>query len=715
MKRVHTHSLLYAAAFIPKLIAAFFALLFFAACVLNSTKANGQTTESTGEIKGKITDEKGEGLIGATVNILDPKGKSSGRGTTTDFDGNYVLGSLQPGKYDLKFSYVSYISAIKKGIVVSGDKATVLNIQLKPDNKQMNEVVVLCYKKPMIDAGDTKIEQSISQENISNSGSLSIENVASQTAGVTQTDIGGSVTINSSRMDEVQYVVSGHRIMSQQGDYVIEQPDMAPMPQSTTVVVPQPKPDPTSTAEYKKITENEFKGAAGEPLSTFSIDVDAASYSIMRRMVLAGQVPPAEALRAEEMINYFPYQYPSPEGKTPFGINTELAECPWNSSHQLLKIGIQGKKVDEENMPPANLVYLVDVSGSMWSQERLPLVQYALGLLTDHMRAQDRISLVVYAGNAGMVLPSTSGSEKEKIKDAINNLVAGGSTAGGAGIKLAYKVAQDNFIKGGNNRIILCTDGDFNVGISRDEDLVSMIEEERKSGVFLSAIGVGTDNYKDAKMEQLADKGNGNYSYLDNKSEAKKIMVTQMGGTILTIAKDVKIQAVFNPAIVKSYRLIGYEDRKLENKDFKNDKIDAGEIGAGACVTALYEIVLGDGRDASDVALGDDEKMHLSAGDMMAVRIRYKAPDGDKSTLIEQPVGLASVPVSKASEDFRFASAVAAYTMLLRGSQYKGDFTYDKVLAQAGGALGKDENGYRNEFIELVKAASKLSPAVAVK
>jgi Ca-activated chloride channel family protein len=461
--------------------------------------------------------------------------------------------------------------------------------------------------------------------------------------------------------------------------------------------------------------ENDFKGAAGSPLSTFSIDVDAASYSIMRRMVLAGQIPPADALRAEEMINYFPYQYANADAKTPFSVQTEVAECPWAKTHQLVKIGIQGRKVAEEDMPPANLVFLVDVSGSMMSPERLPLVQYALNLLVDKMRPQDQISLVTYAGAAGLVLPSTSGSKKDKIKAAINGLQAGGSTAGGAGLKLAYSVAEKNFIKEGNNRIILCTDGDFNVGLSSDNEMEKLIEEKRKTGVFLSAIGVGTDNYKDSKMELIADKGNGNYSYLDNTDEAKKIMVKQMGGTILTIAKDVKIQTVFNPAIVKSYRLIGYENRKLQNKDFKNDKIDAGEIGSGTCVTALYEVVLADAAGESEIPLGDGEKMHLTAEQLMSVRIRYKAPGCDKSTLIEHLVKTGSRSLADASVDFRFASAVAAYAMLLRGSQYSGDFTYDKVLALAKGSLGKDENGYRKEFLSLVKAASKLQPQVAAK
>lgn len=736
MKRIYSHQSLHVASFLPKAIAIFFSLLFLIACILNYAKAYGQAPSSTAEIRGQVVDEKGEGLIGASVVILDAQGKSTSRGVKTDFDGNYDLAYLQPGLYSLRFSYLGYESKIIKDIKVDSLKTTIQNVKLQPSANERQEVQIICYKRPMIDASDTKIEQVLTGDDIRNSGSLTIENTVAQSAGVTQRDAGSTVVINGSRVDEVQYIVNGHR---QMGNPVslssgninsisipsngvsakygsAEEAELADM-ESAPVAKPAPAPkaDAQGTAEYKPIEESEFKGAAGAPLSTFSIDVDAASYSIMRRMINAGQMPPAQALRSEEMINYFPYQYEGPKDQTPFAIYTEVADCPWNSAHQLLKIGIQGRAVAEQNMPAANLVFLVDVSGSMMSPERLPLVQHALNLLVDKMRRQDRISLVAYAGNAGLVLPSTPGNEKAVIKGAINSLTAGGSTAGGAGIQLAYKVARENFIKGGNNRIILCTDGDFNVGISSDDGLVKLIEEERKSGVFLSAIGVGTDNYKDSKMEQIADKGNGNYSYLDGEAEAKKVMVKQMGGTILTIAKDVKIQAVFNPAIVKSYRLIGYENRKLENKDFKNDKVDAGEIGAGASVTALYEIVTGGSKDSANISLGDNEMKHLSASDLMAVRVRYKAPDGDASRLIEQSVQAGSKALSEASEDFRWASAVAGYTMLLRGSQYKGDFSYVKVLAQAASAMGNDEDGYRREFLELVKAASKLSPDLAAK
>jgi Ca-activated chloride channel family protein len=733
MKKLAPNYLPYESSLLYRLYFFIFYIAISAFFIFSCHYSYGQPSSPQGCIKGVISDPNKEGLIGAAVQILDPHDKTTGRGTSTDIDGNFVLTNLSQGSYDLKFSSVGMDSKIIKGVILKTDSSVVLlKVLLNNNSNKLKECVVTCYKVPLISKYETRIEKSITRENIKNSVTTSVENAASQSVGVTQTDAGKGIVINGSRTDETQYIINGHRQIGKPNIPITAsrqsrqnksagndkedsaEPDMAPVPVVVSPSTPA-KPDTKSTAEYKSIIENGFKGAAGEPISTFSIDVDAASYSIMRRMVLAGILPPADAMRAEEMINYFPYSYPQPEGKVPFAINTELAECPWNKNHQLLKIGIQGRTVAEEKMPPANLVFLVDVSGSMMSPERLPLVQYALNLLVDKMRPKDHISLVAYAGNAGLVLPSTPGDQKDKIKEAINGLEAGGSTAGGAGIALAYKVAEKNFIKRGNNRIILFTDGDFNVGISSNQDLESMIEDKRKSGVFLSAIGVGTDNYKDRKMEILADKGNGNYSYLDDEREAQKIMVTQMGGTILTIAKDVKIQTVFNPAIVKSYRLIGYEDRKLNTEDFKNDKIDAGEIGSGAGVTALYEIVTGESTGPSLVSLPDREKVALSANDLMSVRVRYKAPHGNASSLIERRVTPGTKALTAATEDFRFASAVASYTMLMRGSQYKGDYTYDKVRVLAQSAIGRDEHGYRSEFIDLVKRASKLSPEVALR
>ena len=346
-----------------------------------------------------------------------------------------------------------------------------------------------------------------------------------------------------------------------------------------------------NTEDYDGIVENRFLTVTENALSTFSIDVDAASYSNVRRFLQSGQLPPAGAVRTEEMINYFHYDYPQPKNEDPFSINTEMAACPWNPAHRLVLIGLQGKKIPVENLPASNIVFLIDVSGSMMDENKLPLVKASMKMLVDQLREQDKVSLVVYAGNAGLVLPATSGANKNAIKDAIDKLEAGGSTAGGQGIQLAYKTAKENFLKGGNNRVILCTDGDFNVGASSDDDLVRMIEEERKSGVFLTVLGYGMGNYKDNKMEKLADKGNGNHAYIDGLSEAKKVLVNEFGGTLFTIAKDVKLQVEFNPAKVQAYRLIGYENRMLNKEDFNNDKKDAGELGSGHTVTALYEVI----------------------------------------------------------------------------------------------------------------------------
>ena len=397
-----------------------------------------------------------------------------------------------------------------------------------------------------------------------------------------------------------------------------------------------------NTEDYDHITENGFHKVTDDPLSTFSIDVDAASYSNVRRFLNTGQLPPAGAVRTEELINYFKYNYPQPTDKHPFSITTEMSACPWNNDHKLVMIGLQGKNIPVENLPASNLVFLIDVSGSMMSENKLPLVKSSLKMLTDQLREKDNISIVVYAGNAGLVLPTTSGSDKIKIKTAIDALEAGGSTAGGAGIKLAYKTAKDNFMKNGNNRVILCTDGDFNVGASSDDDLVRMIEKERESGVYLTVLGYGMGNYKDNKMQQLADKGNGNHAYIDGINEAKKVLVNEFGGTLFTIAKDVKLQVEFNPAKVAGYRLIGYENRMLNKEDFNDDKKDAGELGSGHTVTALYEIipfgVKSEFLKETDPLKYQKNKDQLSLSDfskeLLTIKFRYKEPSKNNSELI---------------------------------------------------------------------------------
>jgi len=491
-----------------------------------------------------------------------------------------------------------------------------------------------------------------------------------------------------------------------------------------------------NTEGYDRITENPFLKVNDNPLSTFSIDVDAASYSNMRRFIKDGQLPPPGAIRIEELINYFSYQYPQPRNNDPFSVNMELSACPWNEKHELVLIGLQGKKIPADNLPASNLVFLIDVSGSMDEPDKLPLVQSSLKLLVDQLRSEDKVALVVYAGNAGLVLPSTGGAEKMKIKSAIDELRAGGSTAGGAGIQLAYKIAKENFIKNGNNRVILCTDGDFNVGLSSDDALENLIEEERKSGVYLTVLGFGTGNYQDAKMQKLADKGNGNHSYIDGIREAKKVLINEFGGTLFTIAKDVKLQIEFNPDKVKAYRLIGYENRMLAKEDFNNDKKDAGELGSGHTVTALYEIIPtginDESLDSVDALkyqkIKKEKPIDVYKNELLNVKLRYKKPNNstydlhpvqpadliddtksnDTSKMIQFPLIDQPVALVQTSSNFRFAAAVAEFGMLLRNSQHKGNGDFKLAEGLARNAMGDDEEGYRKEFVQLVENAALL-------
>ena len=475
-----------------------------------------------------------------------------------------------------------------------------------------------------------------------------------------------------------------------------------------------------NTEDYRRIYENAWQAAARSPLSTFSIDVDAASYTNVRRFVAEGGLPPKDAVRIEEMLNYFPYQYAEPTGKHPFSVTTELAPAPWHSGHRVVLIGLQGRRIPMEALPPNNLVFLLDVSGSMTDARKLPLVKSAFRLLVNQLRAQDRVAIVVYAGAAGLVLPPTAGDRKDVILDAIERLQAGGSTAGAAGIQLAYQTARSTFVAEGNNRVILATDGDFNVGVSSEGELLRLIEEQRGHGVFLTVLGFGTGNLKDARMEQLADKGNGHYAYVNDIQEARKVFVKELGATLYTIAKDVKIQVEFNPARVSAYRLIGYENRLLASEDFNDDAKDAGELGAGHSVTALYEIV--PAGAPLDVKLGsiDDLKYQRPSPDArvrsgsreewMTVKLRYKSPQGSSSLLLTQSVRSES---RQPSETFRFATAVAGVGMLLRGSEHQGKATYGDLIAQARGAVGSDRDGYRGEFVRLAEAIDLLSRRVA--
>ncbi|MDX6696017.1 MAG: Ca-activated chloride channel [Blastocatellia bacterium] len=471
----------------------------------------------------------------------------------------------------------------------------------------------------------------------------------------------------------------------------------------------------SNTEAYTHFDDNPFIEASRAPLSTFSIDVDTASYSNTRRFITDGQLPPKDAVRIEELVNYFSYDYPQPVGEAPFSVTAEVSEAPWNKAHRLVHIGLQGKRIAPEQMPPANLVFLLDVSGSMNEPRKLPLVKSALKMLIEQLGARDRIAIVVYAGSSGLALPSTTGDRKGEILAALDRLEAGGSTNGAEGIQLAYQIAQQNFIKGGANRVILATDGDFNVGVTSEGDLVRLIEEKREGGVFLSVLGFGTGNVKDSTMEKLADKGNGNYAYIDTLGEARKALGEQIGGTLFTIAKDVKIQVEFNPKQAAAYRLIGYENRLLRDQDFNDDTKDAGEIGAGHTVTALYEVVpFGQkfenaGVDPLKYQQPSQTSQMADSRELMNIKLRYKEPDASFSKLLNIGLADAGNKLNNASENFKFASAVAEFGMLLRASKYKADASYTDVLQLARSSTGTDLHGYRNDFINMVETARTLS------
>ncbi|HYE55090.1 MAG TPA: von Willebrand factor type A domain-containing protein [Chitinophagaceae bacterium] len=601
-------------------------------------------------VSGKITNEKGSPVPFASITE-----KGTTNATSTDVNGEFTL-TVNSRKPVILITAVGYAS---REIALKNDGKPV-NISLKTQDASLQEVVVVGY--------DTKSKRS----KVHSNAAADMAVVSAPAQGV-----------------RVRGVAPDGEEWRYNNDF--------------------------NTEGYDVISENKFLTATGNPLSTFSIDVDAASYSNVRRFLQRGQLPPAGAVRIEEMINYFKYEYPQPSGDDPFSINTEISECPWNKKHRLVMIGLQGKKIATDNLPASNLVFLVDVSGSMDQPDKLPLVQSSMKLLTDQLRQQDKVSIVVYAGSAGVVLPSTSGAEKNTIKKAIDQLRAGGSTAGGEGIRLAYKIAKENFVKDGNNRVILCTDGDFNVGVSSHAALEELIESQRQSGVFLTVLGYGTGNYQDGKMQLLADKGNGNHAYIDNLSEARKVLVTEFGGTLFTIAKDVKLQIEFNPAKVSAYRLIGYENRILAKEDFNNDKKDAGDLGSGHTVTALYEVIPA-GVQSEFIEKTDDLKYQSqpnsvagTSPEIMTIKFRYKQPDQDSSKLIVHAVNDNHVKLSQTSENFRFAAAVAAAGMVLRNSKFKQDASFDQAWQLAKNALGNDAEGYRSEFLKLIRNAQSIA------
>ncbi|MCG8701387.1 MAG: von Willebrand factor type A domain-containing protein [Bacteroidales bacterium] len=602
---------------------------------------------ATRTITGVVLDDQGQPLPGVTVTI-----KGTTQGTITDIDGKFTL-QVNSEDAELVFSFIGFQNESLKIAALNN-----ITIQMTPKKSALEEVVVVGY-------GVQKKESVVG----------AISQVKSPS---------GNKTV---RVRGIPRKLIMQRNIHQSNYYA-------------------PQPDLNSNTEgYATIHENEFRKVMDEPQSTFSIDVDKASYANVRRFIQNGQTPPVDAVRIEEMINYFNYDYPQPQNEHPFSINYEYSECPWNRDNKLLHIGLQGKDIPTDNLPPSNLVFLIDVSGSMSSHNKLPLLKQAFKLLVDQIRQEDRVAIVVYAGSSGLVLPSTSGKNKDKILEALDRLQSGGSTAGAAGLKLAYKVAAENFIQQGNNRIILATDGDFNVGQSSNSEMERLITKHRDMGVFISVLGFGMGNYKDDKMEIIADKGNGNYAYIDNLMEAKKVFINEFGGTLFTIAKDVKIQIEFNPTVVKSYRLVGYENRLLNNEDFDDDKKDAGELGAGHTVTALYEIELANNEPGIKKLKYQQSTVNPEANpnEVAYIKFRYKKPDGKKSTLMEETILNKNLSLTQTSDNYRFSAAVAGFGMLLRNSKHKENCNYGMIIDLANKAKGKDKEGYRSEFIRLVE------------
>lgn len=687
-----------------------------------------QLAKAEKTITGIITDNDGP-LAGVAVYVSERSGVS----TSSDLEGKYSIKAFE-GEI-LVFSFIGY-----KDLRLKVGKPNRMNARMKNDVQTLSEVVVTSpYERKKQDAATSSQLVRPASEAVRLQGRV---------AGV---QINNPATYSSDRDGEA--VLRGNRPASESGAlYVIDgkvasagefkklKPEeinsvnVLKGVQGTALYGQQgsngailiatkagnhhyniPPVTEPGDEDYESFIENAFTSPRNEPLSTFSIDVDNASYTNVRRFLNNGQKVPKDAVRVEEMVNFFKYDYPQPKGNDPFSINTEYSDCPWNASHQLLKVGLQGKIIPTDDLAASNFVFLIDVSGSMSSQNKLPLLKESMKVLVNQLRDKDKVAMVVYAGAAGMVLPPTSGSEKQKIIAALDNLEAGGSTAGGAGIQLAYKTAQENFVKGGNNRVILATDGDFNVGASSNNDMEKLIEDKRKSGVFLTVLGYGIGNYKDSKMEILADKGNGNYAYIDNIQEANRFLGKEFKGSMFAIAKDVKIQIEFNPKHVQSYRLIGYENRKLRPEDFINDAIDAGELGSGHIVTALYEIIpqgVSSTFFTESTNLKYTETKNASPkfqDELATIKFRYKKPDGDKSTELVHVIANKAERLKSASDDMRFSAAVAWFGLRLRESKLISGTSFEDIRKLAKTGIGKDGDGYKAEFVRLVESAVNIT------
>lgn len=608
-------------------------------------------------ITGVVSDATGP-IPGVNVVV-----KGTQRGVATDFGGAYSIPANEGETLVFSFMGMRDVSRVV-------GKSNIINVMLQENSAQLSEVVVT--------AVSLKTTHKEYRSNKKGKGSPRVAIAANPVTGVqiTQDDSGFRFGRDKRKSD--------------------------------TIV------NANENEDYGVLVENEFESPKQAPLSTFSIDVDNASYTNVRRFINNGQKVPTDAVRVEEMVNFFKYQYAQPTGEHPFSITSNYSDCPWNTNNKLVRIGLQGKNLPTENLPNSNFVFLIDVSGSMSDENKLPLLIQSMKILVKELRAEDKVSIVVYAGAAGLVLPPTNGNKKETIINALEQLNAGGSTAGGAGIQLAYKIAEENFIKGGNNRVILATDGDFNVGASSDNDMERLIVEKRKSGVFLTCLGYGMGNYKDSKMETLADKGNGNYAYIDNIQEANRFLSKEFKGSMFAIAKDVKIQIEFNPKHVQAYRLIGYENRKLRAEDFKNDAIDAGELGSGHTVTALYEIIP-TGVKSSYLQETDTLKytQNTSKGidyaeELATIKFRYKKPDGEKSIEMATTISHSSVTIENAPADFQFATAVAWFGLKLRDSKLIKEKETSAILALAKNGIGNDIDGYKSEFLRLMESNRSL-------
>jgi len=663
--------------------------------------------QNTGSIKVTVTDAKSKEAI-PFANVIIYKGKVQSAVATTNIDGNATINKLAPDKYSVKVVYVGYESKKVNNVQVNANKTTYVPIALNSGGGvQLNEVTITEYAVPLIDP-DTKSGGTIDKESYQNMAGKSINSVISTQAGVMSNNntTSAPANIRGSRSSNTQ--IYSERVVGNKYDAKAKSSHDKKVTEKTAE-------ETYVNEEYGVFKESAYNPAANQPLSTFAIDVDGASYSNARRMLQQGMLPQKDAVRVEEFINYFPYNYPQPKDDKPFSITTEYAACPWDKNHTLLQIGLKGKEVDFESAPASHLVFLIDVSGSMEDENKLPLLKRAFKLLVKQLRPKDRLSIVVYAGSSGMIIENASGDEKEPINQALEVLTAGGSTAGGDGINLAYKIAEKHFLKNGNNRVILATDGDFNVGVSSEKELEDLIVEKRNNGIYLSVLGFGEGNLKDSKMETLADKGNGNYYYIDNFMEARKVLVSQFGGTLYTIAKDVKIQIEFNPAAVKEYRLIGYDNRLLAAEDFNDDKKDAGELGSGHCVTALYEIIpVGSAESHAkidELKYSKPTAQSTNSNEMATVKFRYKDVKKQDTTskLISQVVPNHVETAEATSSNFKLAAGVSEFALLLRQSEYKGTSTYKQAIDLVSQSKATDPNGYIAGLLEMIKISSDLS------